>query len=105
MCIRDRIVELDQIAGYIDRVGNDPAYVLLDDGFDLIFPVTQKGLCCRKHDLKRCDLHRENAEAGRISTRHDIGYRREIDLQGIDVEILQSELARKPFRNLSLIHI
>jgi hypothetical protein len=77
-----QIVELNQIARHVDRIGNHPPNFFLDDRLDLPFPVAQVGLSGRHHEFARRDLNRQDAKPCGVGTRHHFGDGSEVDLQG-----------------------
>jgi len=94
------IVELDDVAIDVQRIREHPLDLELQDPGKLLLPLAQKGLGSRDDRLFRRDLDRQDPEALGIGARHDLGHRREIDLQGIDVVVRQSDLFSEPLREM-----
>ena len=89
-------VELDHIAGNIDRVGRDTVDSLAQQLRQLIDPLVDHRLAGRHHDLAASDTERQDVESAGIAARHHIGDSRQIDLQRVDVRKLEPESTCHP---------
>jgi len=88
-----QVVELDLETRDVLGIGEDAPDVQPQDGLEFLFPLREVRLAGRDDDLARGHLHWQDPEAGGIGIGHDLGHRPEIDLQGIDVQVLQAHPA------------
>ena len=92
-----QVEELDQVAADVVRVGHHPANVLAQDVLQFGHPLANEGFGRGNHHLARRHLDRQDAEAGRVSTRHHFSDTGEVDFQGIDMQVVEPGTAGQPF--------
>ncbi len=92
------VVELHQVAVDVERVGDDAADLLAQDGLQLRLPLAHVGLGGGDHHFPRGDLQRQDAEARRVGVGNHLGDGAEVDLQGVDVPVLEADAPGQPFR-------
>ena len=91
------VEELDQVARDVIGIGEDAADFLAQDRLQFLDPFADERLGGGDDDLARRHLHRQDAEAAGIGARHDIGDAGEIDLERVDVQVVEADLAGQPF--------
>ena len=77
-------------------IGQHAADLQPQDLRELVLPLAHERLAGGDHRLLERDLHGQDAEARGIGVGHHLGHRREIDLERIDVQVGQADLAGQP---------
>ncbi|MNN59491.1 hypothetical protein D3C81_1746090 [compost metagenome] len=81
----------------IERIGDDQFDVAARDFCDLRFPFGGERFGRRHYQFARREFNRQDMEAGRVGRRHHIRHAGEINLERINTEEGQFDLAGQPF--------
>ena len=80
----------------IERIGDHAPDLPLDDARELRFPLAHLRLGGSDGRFLARHRDRQDAKARRIRRAHHVGHRGEIDLQGVDVEVVEADALRQP---------
>ncbi len=92
------VEELDDVVLDIERVNEHALDIEVQELSELFLPFAHERLAGRNRRLTRGDDDRQDAVALRVRCRHQLGHRREVDLERINVHIGQVDLFRQPLR-------
>ena len=90
-------VELAQEAPDVVRIGEDELHLELQHFLELVGPASHERFAGGDGERAARHLDRQNPVALGVGVRHRLRHRREIDLQRVDVQIRNAELAGEPF--------